>query len=174
MSQTKRSSFKEHFPILLAIGMPIIMTLVVAISIYLPTRGYNPKHNFVFSDQSYYNRFEVKDGALVKKAEDTASIPGYSAPSEQLLLYNVTKNESVALTEADAMKLKIDGSVNSPDGYHVGNGYENSNGGFIPMMLFFDGGRGAVYMQKDKVKKRLNLTDPSLSYNFHFYGWIAK
>jgi len=87
-------------------------------------------------------------------------------------VHDVTANASREIPVEEAVKLALDGSVRSPDGFSIENG---RRGGWF---IFGYGRRSASrYIVKDSYSEKLDLETQNSSYNYywnyHFLGWVS-
>jgi hypothetical protein len=173
---------KKNIPLILALAIPVVMILAVALAIYLPGIGQSPKYNFLYMSGSniYYGygqqEYTVSGGRLVQNPPQTAPNaypPNYVQPDiakPHFYVYDVSKDTATEITFEQAQTYHLDSSLTSPDGYSIAQG--NGGGGD-----FIFGGGGGDYNSwfikghNRAHKLNLKLTAPNY-YNFQFLGWI--
>ncbi|MFA5362601.1 MAG: hypothetical protein WC335_05060 [Candidatus Omnitrophota bacterium] len=166
---------KKNISLLIGIAIPILMIVLIALSIYLPSFfAPAPQFNFLYVTEDNYGQnfqFGVENGVLVKRE---VKYPEHYIPKEsRLFIHDVIKNTDREITFEDARKLKLDSRLKSPDGYEVV--YGSTDYGFFP---FFYGGHdyNAMYLKGHNTSKKLDLqasTDGRYYYrNRRFLGWI--
>ena len=177
---------KDNLLLYIAIGAPILLIAVVAASIYLPNIGHKPKYNFVFSESYYYSgsAFMLDSNGKVQKNTNTTNIikPPINPdgtftnfPDPQLYLYDVQNNSAAELRLADAQKLQLNSSKESPDGFHVDYGSKNS-GSILPL-FFSTTDYSNRYLLGHGSQRKLNLPNLQTQYyqpEFEFIGWIMN
>lgn len=183
---------KKNFVLLLAFSLPVVLVLVVALSVYLPSRFLSTRYDFVYTactdgaTMYYYNcghftpvQYEVRDGKLgVVPVDPQQDANGNGVPdvqeqaSRRLFLHDTKKNESTEITLDQAKALQLSGLLTSPDGVLVSSGY-SSSGDFL---LFGGGSTYGYYLTKGKAKSELHLIgSANRSYydrDFQFVGWV--
>ena len=160
---------RKNIPLYVALAIPVIMIIVIAIAIYAPGIGKGPKINFLYSSGYGYL---VSLGHVTKVTSPIAYPPVTQPLPQQLYLYNVTTNQSQEISLADAEKLSIDPSAQSADGYSIEQG---NSGGSFP----FGGYNGDYntwyikgYNRAIKLNLKLNASNPYNYNQFQFVGWI--
>jgi hypothetical protein len=166
---------RKNLPLILALGLPVLMIIAIAIAIYLPARNIKPSQNFLYLSGTdlYYSTIGVVDGRVQKMPSPVP--PDYYRPpapaSETLYLYDFSTGESKELTMTEAAAYKVNPAPISKEGYEVMQG--GYGGGFI-----FDGpsNYNKVYVRSGSAGKRLNINLGSRSYynGFRFLGWVEK
>lgn len=183
---------KPNVPLIVGIGVPVLMMLFVAAAIYLPGLFKKPQFDFVYSSgQTSWSSpiLEVKDQKLTYKcadsqnyysSNDTASTEIAAKCAEEFLpkLYrhSIKENKSIEISYADAQKLILDSSADSPDGYKVEQGDYSSGDMFSGM---FGGSESSDYsswfLKGHNTKTKLNLIiDTNSPYDLKFVGWIKE
>lgn len=151
--------------LVIAITIPILAIIFIAVSIYLPRSSTNSKHNFLYAtDYSYQYRVEgnglVNDSALYQ-----SSLPSKPA---KLYVYNVSSNKSAEISLEEAKNLYLNSNSNSPDGFKIIPG---NQGGFI----FRSSDYNTWYIQGQGAARKLNVqSSNSYDNRFTFLGWIIK
>ncbi len=180
----------KHIPLLVAIALPILFIIILAVTLFVPSSKINPEFNFLYIDSSeqwktsfntfrYENTYEVENNKIVKKTiiysksenlmyED--KIEKKDSPS--LYLYDVEENTSKIITFEDAQDLDLEQGPSSPDGYTVKFEY-NSDGIFE---LFGSNNDAGYYITKGSGKKILSGIGSSADYygqnDIKLIGWI--
>ncbi len=172
---------KKNLPLIIALCIPILMILLVAGFIYLPSLGNKPKYNFLYMTGNSYsylggNQYIVSGGHLTYNPPpppnngDLVIKPDNSLP--HFYLYNVAQNTATEVFFGQARNYTLDSSNTSPDGYVVVRG--NYSGGD----LFFGGGGGdynSWFIKGHNRSRKLNLKlTGSDYYNFQFLGWTQN
>jgi len=174
---------KPNITLWIALAIPVVMILLVAGAIYLPTLWSKPATNFVFTlgGDNYYGPIYGVQGvrlAIVQnRPQPTPPIgspsPVYAKP--KLYLYNVKTDTAQELTLNDALLLLLSDSPTSPDGYEIATA--DGGGDF----LLFSGPRdyGAKYIKGHGISRKLNIPNTTnepyyYSDSFHFVGWSVQ
>ena len=127
-------SDKKNLPLIIGLSIPFIMTLLVALSIYVPGLfSPQPKTNFIYSicdgyysTREYYveaNRIEKKDLPEADTKRQNYSAQHICVP--RLYLHDVIANQSRDLTFDQAQQLRLDPNATSPDGFEVTHAYRS-------------------------------------------------
>ena len=174
---------KKNLPLLVALAIPVLMIVGVALAVYLPGLGKKPAYDFLYVSGNgvtypgyaeYY--FSVENGKLVKRALPPQNgLPLYyknQANDEKLFLYDVKSDTGKEVSLEEAQKYVLDSSNQSPDGYEVSRG--TYSGGF----LFFDGRSDYEhwYLRGHNRSRQLNLklVGGNNYDNFRFLGWVKQ
>lgn len=169
---------KENISLIIGLSIPVLMTLFVAGSIYLPRFfAEGPKYDFVYSTGGdYYKGVMIEGERIVEKEipRPEEFIKDQNVKDLRLFIYDLKKGESKEITIEESEKLNLDFNTESPDGFEVVCGTE-IRGFFI---FFFDTGRNCDERQLigKNVSKELNirLSDDYYYDNFDFIGWVIK
>lgn len=189
---------KEHYPLLLALSLPILLFIGVWVTNFLPGLFSQPKYNFI-----YFNARELPYGAssefytidpyTKKIVKDEITFSDYywkNNPSETissarakfifptLYLYDVSSKISKPITLEDANNFIIDNSVKSPDGYEITHGqkasfdfiFPNTYTDYSSWVLSKSGQTIDLNLMKDPIKESAYYP----SYNVKFLGWIIN
>ena len=116
---------KKNIPLYLALAIPVIMVIALAISIYLPSLWHKPKQNFVYETgdvSSYgYNEawsYQVQNGRLTvvnnPEPQNSYYANTLKQPNIDLYEYNVTTGQVSSLTADQAESLQLDPSTTLP------------------------------------------------------------
>ncbi|MFA5991469.1 MAG: hypothetical protein WC794_04470 [Candidatus Doudnabacteria bacterium] len=168
---------KKNIPLIIALCIPVLMIIVLAMAIYLPGLGKKPAHNFIYlTGDDYYSygqsKYMVNNGYLIENPSATTTPPPYYKPvvsEPRIFLYNVATNSAMEITFDQASKYRLDPSQTSVDGYIVERG--NSNGDF----LFGSGGSdyNSWFIKGHNRSAKLDLKLNSANYyNMQFLGWV--
>jgi len=167
---------RKNLPLILAIALPILLIIVVALSVTLPSLFIKPQFNFLYaSSNNYasYRVFSVVDGKLTRVEIKQPIKDAYYEPQvvPQLYLHDVATNSSRQVTFAQAQEFVLDSSPKSPDGFEVVNGSRGE--GVMPMMFWSGSDYGVKYIKGNNGSKKLNLQISSDNYySFEFLGWV--
>jgi hypothetical protein len=168
---------KKNATLIIGISIPIIMVILVALSIYVPTLFMHPQYNFLYlTGEDYYSQYtySISGNTLTREVnprdKDNSSF-SYPNREQKIYLYDINTNESREVSYEEARRLVLDSSEKSPDGYEVTNG--GYGDGFFP--FFIRGSHSGQYIKNGSFSKKLNTQlSGSYYYNFHFLGWIRK
>ncbi len=190
--------FKKNFAVILAFLLPLVLIVVVALTVYLPSLFVSTEYSFVYStcvDNGYsyscgynynYNnqkRYSVVNGSLsVTEIDPNQDLDKNGVPDQKqwtgprLFIYDTKTSQSREITEQEALGFRYSGLMTSPDGITLSNGYDY-NGGVFPFS--FGSGSYDYYFVKGKAKKKLNLfgADSNRYYyqnGFQFIGWVLN
>ncbi len=169
---------KKNLPLIIALCVPVIMIIALALAIYLPGWSKKPAHNFIYvTGDSYYsygaNKYVVSGGYLKQNpAPATTTDPYYYGRANQevaLYLYDVKTNTASELSFEQAAGYKLDPSQTSEDGYKVERG--NYNGDFLFGSNSGDYNSWFIkgHNRSTKLNLKLNGTD---YYGVQFLGWV--
>ncbi len=168
---------RKNIPLIIALCIPVVMIIVLAVAIYLPGWGKKPAVNFVYiTGSNVYDYGQSKytvSGGYIKQnpAPATSTIPYYKPVNTEakIFLYNVGDNTASELTFEQASQYRLDTGQFSKDGYKVERG--SGSGDF----LFGSGGQdyNSWFIKGHNRSKKLNLKlDSGDYYNMQFLGWV--
>jgi hypothetical protein len=188
---------KKNFAILLAFTLPIVLIIVVALSVYLPSIFLSTNYNFVYTvctdGTNYYyphdcnnylqkhysvvnNKIVVNDAGVTLDSNSFDKTPDISKNyTARIFLHDTAKNESREIAFEEAEMLTLSSLLTSPDGVTVSNQYDRNGSDFF---FVFDGGYSSYgyYLTKGKSRNKLNLINDTDRYyygnNFQFMGWV--
>ncbi len=161
---------KKNVPLIVALTIPLMMVVIIAVSIYLPSLFVKPTTNFIYSlGGDYYSqhRYAVKEGRVaqidVKYPENNYSPTNYKDP--RIYYHDIVSNTTREISLEEAQSFLLDDRNVSIDGFQIVSG---SHGGDI---FFYDySSRYKRYIKKGSFSKKLNL-DNDETYYFQFLGW---
>jgi len=175
---TLQNDKKQNISLIIGLSIPIAMILFIAIAINGP-RWFNtvtpPRNDFLYTtgQQDPNSIYRVKDGRLIIQEkllpEGVNTTP---LPALHFFVHDVSENTSLEVSENRAMKLALNGSLRSPDGFSIETG---RSGGWFP----FGYGRNYKnrYLMKESYSEKLKLETQNSGHNyywsFHFLGWVA-
>ncbi|MBI5529995.1 MAG: hypothetical protein HY918_00650 [Candidatus Doudnabacteria bacterium] len=168
---------KKNLPLILALSIPIIMIIVLAMAIYLPGWNKKPQHNFIYAtgDNAYYygqTKYQIVDGYLRQNPQPATTTDPYYKPvnvETRLFLYDVNSNTASELTYEQASQYRLDSSQTSNDGYKVERG--NYNGDFLFGSNSND--YNSWFIKGHNRSKKLNMKITSNDYyGIQFLGWV--
>lgn len=176
-------------PLIFAIAIPLIMVLLVAATIYIPSRfSPQPAYSFIYSvrgerafapGESYYV-YEVSDGKLIRRQllyqkdnEFGYKLKEYAPPppdrGQKIYLYDVQHDKSSSIAFEDAQKFTLDDNAVSPDGFIIDRGAGREN---LFSVLFGGADYNSFYIRKDSVARKLKILQPY--YDLNVIAWIIK
>jgi len=171
---------KKNLPLIAGITIPLLLILFVAASIYLPGLFTKPKYSFLYlSGSNYSPAYFVANGQLnehiTTSTGPTVYPPSYysTGGQPQLFVYDVGKNQSEAISFADAQKFSLNTDPQSPDGFEIVSG--NDGGGGFPFFYSSSDNYNTKYLKGHDVSRKLNIPDQgNYYYNFTFLGWVTN
>jgi hypothetical protein len=176
---TSQTDKTQNISLIIGLSIPLAMILFIAVAINGP-RWFNdiapPRYDFLYStgQQTASNTYLVKEDLLT--LQEYTAADGAEQPARYLLhffVHNVAENKSTEIQLEDALKLQLDASVRSPDGFLIEIG-RRGGGWFI---FNYRRNSNHRYMVKESYSEKLMLEthDGSYSYywNFRFYGWLG-
>ncbi len=173
--------FRRNLPLVFGMGIPALLILFVAGSIYLPGLfGPKPHYGFLYATGAWYGEpYYVADGHVAER-DASSTVAGAAAPvpypkmNPQLFVYDPVVDANRAISLEDAAKFSLDVSAESPDGFTVVQG--NGGGGFFPFFYRAEDYQ-TRYLVGHGVSRKLDLQGVSAPYsygNFLFLGWISQ
>ena len=181
---------KKFLPIIIALGFPLafVLGILVYVSFFVPTLDL--KHDFITAPQSQHSwvdsqrrsiEFFVRNGKLVvvymgSEVEDLdfLSVSDRRELSNNVLIlrYSVENDDFKKITLGEAMRLRLDGSKTSPDGFSFE--LREIRGNDISE-LFGVPNRSGYYVYKGKSSFKLDSKSKYYYYSCHnckLLGWI--
>lgn len=202
---SEKNFFKDNFVLIVGLTLPVLLMVGFMVASSLPrTLADPPKYDLVFSVQDYKGSasipvtvaFIVKDGVL--KAQYTQIKPPpqgyYSNYWRKLYIYeaatqkvrelpfgfpaDIDKIEGVKEETVEATRgMKLDTTVQSPDGYELSYGSYHRNGLFGELFWGWSGRSNEMMLRKGSSTVRLSTGDgsyPFYSGSIDFSGWVAE
>lgn len=161
---------KKNASLIIALSVPVVMVVLVALAIYIPGMFYAPAYDFVYSTSDW----NVARLAVVREGKIVLEEPPYvdekiPASDPILFRYDIETNTAEEISLEEAEQLTLDGAQFSPDGYEITRG----GGGGILDIFGGNNGYNNWYIRGRSAGKRLNIaTNTDYYYNFRFVGWI--
>ena len=155
----------KNAPLIVAIALPILFTIIISLVVFIPQYLINPQYNFLYSVKNIQYSSGVDslgDSYIIVKDTRiaTSTVQSMSSSTNKsveniptLYLYDVKTDTAHKISVADAQALVVKPGPTSPDGYIVK--YEYGNGGFFNL---FDGSaanNSGFYIEKDNTRKKL-------------------
>lgn len=186
--------FKKNFVVILSFALPILLIVIVALSVYLPSFFLSTNYNFIYSvctngtNYSPYQcnnylqkNYSVVKGKIVANSTDSKQdlnkdgVPDINKSyNARIFLYDTKKKESREITLEEAQALSLNELLTSPDGVTVSSNYDRGGDDFL--VLFDRGASYGYYLAKGKSKNKINLINSDDRYyyrdNFQFIGWV--
>lgn len=165
-------AIKNNLTLIIGLSIPIIMTIVVTLIVYLPGLFIQPKYDFVYvvgKNYPYYQQYSVSGGKIIKKPVNINN--NYKAVDDsQIFVYDVVKNTAKEITFSEAERLDLNPSKTSPDGFEIT--YGSGGRGYFPF-YYSSSDYYTRYIQGNGVSKKLNLQLNGSYYgDFQFIGWV--
>lgn len=179
--------FKGNGVIVLALVLPVIFILIIALRSYLPSLGVKTDYDFLYAscgngdeyapDCNYYltQKYKIVNGRLVENpVQEPVGNPypgGMINYQSHIFVLDTESGESREVTLAKAQELNLSELLTSPDGVTVSGEYNRGSGFFL-----FDGGSSyGYYLRKGNRRSEFHpatVTDRYYRNNFRFLGWI--
>ena len=161
----------KNTPIIVAIALPVVTLLAVAISLYLPSFWVQPAYSFLYST-GYNHAYYVENGHIKRFVVKPEEASVYSQTPSMLYLYDTHHNLVMPVTFEMAERYRLNGNPVSPDGYELQTG--NNSAGMWSM--FWGNYNSSDYytytLSKNGFGKRVRLTGTQQGYQF--VGWLKK
>ena len=171
-----RHYFRKNLSLILGIAIPLVMILLVAASICLPSLFIQPKTNFIYATDDVYCRnqqqYGVQNGKVIQNTITAVKDCALSLNQSKLYFYDTAKNQPKIITFVEAQNFTLDPDRTSPDKFTVV--YGTHDGGFFTFFFGPMTDYSAVYLTGRGVSKKLNipLDESQYNNNFHFLGWL--
>lgn len=169
---TSKTNVKRD--LLLLISVPLALAGLLAAVVYIPQSMANPTQDFVYQSCASYwcdENYKVRNGSIVPPVEDNTneeeSDDIYPDRGElELYVYDVSEDSSRPISEEEALKLSVDASTRSNEGYELVK--ESESGG-----LMFGNGESSWVLQDGLFRKRVSLVEARpYSDSIKFIGWV--
>jgi hypothetical protein len=161
---------KKNLPLIIGLALPIIFIIIIAAVVYWPSNFVNPKHNFVYLDQSYGSY--LTDIVVVEDKITTVSSGTSDMYAKQptIYLYDFSKNASYEITLEEAKQLSVTKGPASPDGYSIGR--NNSHSGIFEIFGSYEDNSGYFISSPDGAKRKLTGIQGEYYYELNVIGWV--
>ena len=172
MTHPEKTS-QRNWSLIIGLAIPVLMTLFIAASIYLPKifdKTPAATVDFVYSTNRYSpHKLEVINGKLEWEVLENKNNSSHSKQMPRIYLHNVTTNSSKELSLEEAKKLFLDNRRRAPDDYVV---ELNRHRGFF----LFDGRSSRRHhLVNGHASQKLDLEYiNNYYYNFKFLGWVIE
>jgi len=196
LNHMKTETLRQNLPAIIAISLPVLLVLVIALLTMLPNLGPKPKYDFLFVKEPtrshyeasacvvYSHYYDTEDGKLVKKPyvvtvfdkkEVAEPCYGYSQIKQEevpeLYVYRTMHETIYPITFEQANAFQTQGETVSPDGYTVTKRMISRG-----ILELFGGSNDGVFMSKKNQHIKINIGDPEVSSyydnDFNFITWI--
>lgn len=185
----------KKMPLILALVLPIVFVIVLALVILVPNMSVKPQHDFVYmvynqnqaydyytyGNTLYKNTYDLKEDKIVLKPLPLINkdnivengTPTINEEAPKMYYYDIKNQTSRELSLKDAQQLSLQKGPSSPDGYTIS--YSNQyDEGIIG--LFGSSDKSAYVITKGRGKKELSgITTGNVYYarnEFDIIGWI--
>ncbi len=191
-----KETLRRNLPAIIAISLPILLVVVIAVLTNLPNLGPKPQYDFFFTKDSarssyqsnsctvYSNYFVIENGRIAKKPYvisvfDNKAIAepcsGYAQVSTkelpELFMYDTSSGVVSSVSFDDAIRENVKGETISPDGYSVSKRILNRG-----ILELFGGDNSGVFISKKNqhIKVPIDQLGSDLYYrdDFNFIAWI--
>lgn len=185
---------KEHFVVILAFALPLLLIIGLAVSTYVPSLLLSTQYDFVYTTcgdgTNYYyeyncdtylnSLYKVENGKLLLRDVDSLQDSDNDKTPDvaenyvtRLFLHDTQANEGREITLNEAQSFNFNELITSPDGVSVESAYNNN----MDFFIFFNGSsQYGYYLTKGSKKSKLNLVNDDDRYyyrdNFKFIGWV--
>lgn len=167
---------KKNVPLIIALSIPVLMVVLVAVSIYLPSAFVKPQTDFIYAvEGDYYCRthtFSVQMGRVTQvevKQQNQSQYNCGDLRKPRVFYYDVKTDQSKEITGEQAAQFVVDDTPRSVDGFEVVSGGGGSD-------IFSFGGYDYYnrYLKKGSYARRINaVVGQQYYYNgFRFLGWV--
>lgn len=194
----KKETLRQNLPAIIAISLPVLLVLVIALLTMLPNLGPKPKYDFLFVKQPtrshyeasacvvYSHYYDTEGGKLVKKPY-TVTVFDKKEVAEPCYGYNQIKQEEVPelyiyrtlhgtvypISFEQASALQTQGETVSPDGYMVTKRMVNRG-----ILELFGGNNDGIFISKKNQHIKITIGDPEVSSyygdEFNFITWTNQ
>lgn len=174
--------YSSKKPLLIALAIPaFFVSMVVAVLLISRIYASPPAFNFIYASGVDYSStfdYRVISGKLQKVPRTNCPQQcTYSKPDPQLYLYDVKAQRSTEISFDDALRVTLDSSQRSPDGYRLIRGDRPSSylfsigpsyDSFSTMQLSGAGGQFQLNLASGNNPMGYSYG----SYNMNFIGWV--
>lgn len=174
----KKPKLSEHSKdLLLLFSVPIVITVIAVIAVYLPRLFANPQYDFLYTfcdgydcDNTYIT--DGNGGITIRKSNADNDSYDYNRSEEKIGLYDVSAGSTRIISYAEARSFYVYENSKSPDGYELER--ENDGGGFL-----FWGDYDESLQLKNGLKRKpvdlgLNASRYYYYNDFNFLGWVSN
>ena len=168
---------KQNLTLIIGLSIPVAMILFIAVAINGP-RWFSTtepaQFDFLYTtgQPNPYVTYLVDNGRLV--AKESTLPEGSNVPAQEpvhFFLHDVSENTSREIQEEEAMRLGLDGSNRSPDGFTIVNG--RRRGWFI---FGYSRSNYDRYLVNESFSEKLKLETHAGNYNYYWnfrlLGWV--
>ena len=169
---------KVNWSLIVALALPVVMVLAVALSIHWPGRLEKFQGQFVYCVSSNWSpnaTYTIVNGRLQERAA-TLAVPAYvSTGTVSLLLHDIASNTTRDITLEEVQQFTLDPSTRSSVGFEIVHGSRSYD--VFPFFFFGTGmDYGTVYIKGRRASRKLNVRiQPDGIYGrFEFIGWVKS
>src|SRR3989338_8431803 len=106
---------KKRLPLIIALAIPALMIIAVALSIYIPALTSEPQYDFIYSTGDYYyGNYFVKDGKVLKQDLPKTQEPYHRSSETKLFYHDTSENRSHELSFEETQGYSLDSNQISP------------------------------------------------------------
>lgn len=161
--------------LLIAILIPILMIIIIALSLLIPVEKIKPKYSFLYAIGDRSESFTCLQNTLAKFFPKSMNISFYkvdpgACKRVKLFIYNFNSDSTKSITFEEAKILHLKENFSSgPDNFYISRDcYNGPDIGLWSMRSTYND----VCLTKGDYKQLVNI-NPDLSKNyFIFIGWI--
>jgi hypothetical protein len=162
----------------LAILIPILMIVIVAVLSLYPSNYPHSKYNFLYAQYDDPNLrscvYAIEKQLINKTAAVSTKSNTVDCKKINLYVYDVNADTKKAISMDDAKKLRLSNAYYSPDGYSINN-YCNIAPIFSAFGDASDRGALTCMINKDRTySKKLNMDEKNKFYDKEFIAWILE
>lgn len=170
---------KKNLPLIIGLALPVLFIIIIAVVVYLPTNFVNPKHNFIYKEQSYdsFRNDVVIVGdkltlAPTNIAEKAMVADPYYVVKDypKLYMYDFSKSASYEITLEEAKELSVVKGPSSPDGYSIER--NNNHSGIFEIFGSYEDNSGYFITSPDGSKRKLTGIQGEYYYDLNIIGWV--
>jgi len=162
---------KKNVPLIIGLLLPVLLLAFLAGAVYIPRLLAPPlKHSFLYLSEENRHKYTWRvEGAGLKKVLANKSATSIVEP---IYIYDAKTKTSRTISEADALKLRLSTSLESPDGYEIDHG----RSGGIMRDLFVGYDRRNITIRGHGTSQTLELQGDDAHYywGFEFLGWVIE
>ncbi len=179
----------KHTPLIVAIALPVVFVIVLALVVLIPNMSIKPQHDFIyispnspgyandFGTVQYRNTYDLKEDKIVLKPLTLVPTPDKSFPvpvyenAPTIYYYDIEDQASREISLEEAQKLSLQKGPASPDGYTVS--YDMNHEGVFE--IFGSQDKSAYIISKGNGKKPLmGIVGSDMYYQaeLNIIGWI--
>jgi len=169
-----KQKLKKNKELVAVVSLPLVMMLLVAVIIYVPSLFIRPQYDFLYYTCERYCYSDPLD-VVNSRVEQTRSYDRlYSSfsdnePEIEIYYYSVEDARSKRISLSEAQLYFLDDSKTAPDGFKLESG--DSYGGFLVFGYY---GNNDAVKKLQKGTASFSTDIDSYEYSFNFLGWIEN